>query len=331
MRSRYDEVRDAAIPVYFGGYNQDRSYTVYIEDAWVNWYTIIRQYNDGYVRCIYSEEYDVGCKCNAYILDSSRYNDQLSCTVERAYHSHEDRYGLYADTWENLRKRNPHCSSDDFYRNIGKNRNCYRSCERSCFAESTISTDYATYENDAYADAGYNTNALEDSNLVEDATTQTVEEYEVSYMENVNQTSSQHIDWDESQYHSEHEERVKEQNEELEKWAQQMKELVAEAIQPVLRKLEALKEIDKVPVVKEGIDIVDTRSKINKIPEACIEAMMKVNCSPAKKDDTSESNKYWPPPDQEEGVENCTNHDCDDYSNQNSGVMMKNIFTKNLF
>ncbi|WCJ40246.1 hypothetical protein M5689_021176 [Euphorbia peplus] len=231
MSSQYEEIKDATIPLFFGGFHEDRYCTPSLKEAWSNWYTVVRVYDDGYVKCVYSEEYDIDCKCHAYNPDSSWYDGQHGCYVERVCHSHEDRYGPYDEIWEDLRKENPYCSNYHFYRNR-EYTNMYRPCKQSCFADSRVSSsmNYATYENDAYADAGYNTNALEDSYLVEDATTQVVREDE---------------------YHSEHEERVKKRNEESEKWSQQIKELVAEIIQPVLRKLEALKEIYKVPVVEE--------------------------------------------------------------------------------
>ncbi|WCJ28641.1 hypothetical protein M5689_010325 [Euphorbia peplus] len=231
MSSQYEEIKDATIPLFFGGFHEDRYCTPSLKEAWSNWYTVVRVYDDGYVECVYSEEYDIDCKCHAYNPDSSWYDGQHGCYVERVCHSHEDRYGPCDEIWEHLRKENPYCSNYHFYRNREYTNMC-RPCKQSCFADSRVSSsmNYATYENDAYADAGYNTNALEDSYLVEDATTQVVREDE---------------------YHSEHEERVKKRNEESEKWSQQIKELVAEIIQPVLRKLEALKEIYKVPVVEE--------------------------------------------------------------------------------
>ncbi|WCJ35924.1 hypothetical protein M5689_017150 [Euphorbia peplus] len=214
MSSRYIKVKDAAIPVFFGGCNQDRSYTVYKEEAWANWYTIVKLYDDGYVECTYSEEYDTSCKCYAYIPHYTLYDEQFSCLVERVHYSHKDQYGPYVEIWEHLRKENPHCSRDDFHRYGGVNLNFFRSCQRSCFGESVVPypIDYMTYEHDAYSDVDYNKNSLEDPNLIEDVEAMhVVKQDEVSHVEDANQTLAQPTYWEERlrQYQVEADERSK--------------------------------------------------------------------------------------------------------------------------
>ncbi|WCJ39616.1 hypothetical protein M5689_020593 [Euphorbia peplus] len=137
MSSQYEEIKEATIPLFLGSFNEDRYNTTYIKEAWVNWYTVVRVYDDGYAECIYSDEYDIDCECHTYNPDSSWYDDQRGCYVKRVCHSHEDRYGPYDEIWEHLRKENPLCSEDYFYCHIGENQNFYRSCKQSCFAESS--------------------------------------------------------------------------------------------------------------------------------------------------------------------------------------------------